>query len=75
MPNQPHATKARMSAGTFAPRVPNDARQKTGNGIPYRVPACAFRIIGTTTIKLPRKMVRIACDQFIPPPMSDEASM
>ncbi len=26
-------------------------------------------------MRLPRKIVRIACDQFIPPPMSDEASM
>jgi hypothetical protein len=34
IPNQPQATSARMSAGRFAPLVPNEARQKTGNGIP-----------------------------------------
>src|SRR5262245_56212141 len=27
IPNQPQATKARISAGTFAPRIPNAARQ------------------------------------------------
>src|SRR4051794_15267525 len=26
MPNHPHATSARSTAGTFAPRTPNDAR-------------------------------------------------
>src|SRR6185503_16854656 len=75
IPNQPHATKARMRAGMFAPRVPKEARQKTGKGMPYFVPACAFRIIGITTMTLPRKMVMMACDQFMPPPISDEASM
>jgi hypothetical protein len=34
MPNQPQATTARRTAGTFAPRVPNEARAKTGNGMP-----------------------------------------
>jgi hypothetical protein len=43
--------------------------------MPYRVPACAFRIIGITTIRLPAKIVRIACHQFMPPPISEEASM
>ena len=31
-----------MSAGTFEPRMPKDARASTGNGMPYRVPACAI---------------------------------
>ena len=75
MPNQPHATSARSSAGTFAPRVPNAARQNTGNGMPYFVPAWALSTIGSSTMRLPRKIVRTACDQFMPPPMSDEASM
>src|SRR3954471_17670591 len=75
MPNQPQATNARRRAGIFAPVVPNAARQKTGKGIPYFVPACALRIIGTTTIALPRKIVRIACHQFMPPPIRDDASM
>lgn len=44
-------------------------------GIPYFVPACAFSTIGTKTIALPRKTVKIACHQFIPPSMSEDASM
>src|SRR5690349_18217544 len=43
--------------------------------MPYFVPAWAFRTIGTSTIRLPRKTVRTACHQFMPPPISDEASM
>src|SRR5436309_5467306 len=43
--------------------------------MPYRVPAWAFRIIGTSTIVLPRKTVRTAWYQFIPPSISDDASM
>jgi hypothetical protein len=31
--------------------------------------------MGTTTMRLPRKIVRMASDQFIPPPMREEASM
>jgi len=34
MPNQPQATNALRSAGTFAPRVPKEARHRTGKGIP-----------------------------------------
>src|SRR4051794_9639580 len=43
--------------------------------MPYRVPAWAFRTIGTSTIALPRKTVRTAWYQFMPPSMSDDASM
>ena len=75
MPNQPQATSARSRAGTFAPVVPKLARQKTGKGMPYFVPAWALRIIGARTMRLPRKIVPTACDQFMPPPMSEEASM
>src|SRR5271170_5735299 len=75
MPNQPHATRARSRAGIFAPNVPKDARQYTGNGMPYFVPACALRTIGMSTMTLPRKIVSTACHQFMPPAMSDEASM
>src|SRR5262249_34854947 len=75
MPNHPHATSARSIAGTFAPRMPNDARQYTGNGMPYRVPAWALRTIGISTTTLPRKTVTTACHQFMPPSMSDDASM
>ena len=75
MPNQPQATIARRIAGTFAPSTPNEARAKTGNVIPYFVPACAFSTIGMSTIRLPRKTVRIACHQFIPPVIKLDASM
>src|SRR3954467_3045145 len=43
--------------------------------MPYFVPAWAFSTIGTSTIMLPKKTVRTACHQFIPPSMSEEASM
>ena len=75
MPNQPQATKARNKAGTLAPRVPKEARQSTGKGMPYFVPAWALSTIGTSTMRLPRKIVSTACHQFMPPPMRDEASI
>ena len=75
MPNQPHATSARNMAGTFAPSTPKGARTSTGNGIPYFVPACAFSIIGASTIRLPNRIVPIACHQFMPPAISPEASI
>src|SRR4029079_14936586 len=75
MPNQPHATSARISAGTFDPSVPYAARAKTGKGMPYLVPGCEFSRIGTSTIVLPRRIVNRACDQFIPDAISPEASM
>src|SRR5206468_8837045 len=43
--------------------------------MPYLVPACAFRIIGASTIVLPRKIVSTACHQLIPSAMSEDASM
>ena len=46
MPNQPQATMARRIAGMLAPRVPKEARAKTGKEIPYFVPACALSTIG-----------------------------
>ena len=75
IPNQPQATNARNKAGTFAPRRPKDDRQRTGKGIPYLVPACAFSTIGISTIRFPRKMVNTACHQFMPSLISDDASM
>src|SRR5450759_400673 len=75
MPNHPHATTARRSAGTLAPFTPNDARQSTGKEIPYFVPACAFRIIGMRTIVLPSRMVTIACHQVIPCVIIPDASV
>src|SRR5437667_12904836 len=75
MPNQPQATRARMSAGTFDPSVPYAARANTGNGMPYFVPGCEFRRIGIRTMVFPRRIVTSACDQFMPDAMSPDASM
>src|SRR5207249_9187913 len=75
MPNQPQATRARMSAGRFDPSVPYAARAKTGKGIPYLVPGCELRRIGTSTIVLPRRMVMSACHQFMPVVIRPDASM
>src|SRR5206468_194797 len=41
--------------------------------MPYLVPAWALRTIGTSTIRLARKMVRTACHQFMPPAISADA--
>jgi hypothetical protein len=61
IPNQPHATIARSTAGTLAPFTPNAARHSTGKDTPYFVPAWAFRIMGTRTMALPSRMVTSAC--------------
>src|SRR5260221_6864333 len=66
IPNHPHATSARISAGRFDPIVPYAARAKTGDGMPYFVPGCEFSRIGMSTIVLPRPTVTRACHQFIP---------
>src|SRR4249919_477946 len=75
MPNQPQATSARMSAGTFEPSVPYAARANTGNGMPYFVPGCEFNRIGTSTMVLPSRMVNSACRQFMPEAINPDASM
>ena len=75
MPNHPHATIARSTAGTFAPTVPKLARASTGNGIPYFVPGCALSRIGTSTIRLPSPIVSSACHQFMPTAIRPPASM
>src|ERR1700740_862718 len=75
MPNHPQATSARRIAGTFAPRTPNEARTNTGKGIPYFVPACAFKIIGINTIRLPSRIVAMAWYQFMTPAIRPDASI
>src|ERR1700730_16526778 len=75
MPNQPQALMARMSAGRFDPIVPYAARAKTVNGMPYFVPGCELRRMGTRTMVLPRRMVISACHQFMPAPISPDESM
>ena len=75
MPNHPHATSARSIAGTFAPFTPKLARHNTGNDTPYFVPACALRIIGSSTIVLPSRMVSIACHHVIPCCINPDASV
>jgi len=59
----------------LAPRIPNGARRRTGNGTPYFVPAWPFRSMGTRTIRLPAAIVRSACHHDIPLAMRPEASM
>ena len=75
MPNQPQATSARKTAGILAPRTPKEARTNTGKGIPYFAPACAFSSMGTSTMRLPSRMVPMACHQLMPPAIKPEASM
>src|SRR5688572_1289677 len=75
MPNQPQATRARISAGRFDPTVPYAARAKTGNGMPYFVPGCELSSIGASTIVLPKRIVISACHQFIPDEIKPDASM
>src|ERR1043166_4713074 len=70
MPNHPQATMARMIAGRFEPYVPYAARAKTGKGMPYFVPGWELRRMGARTMVLPRRMVRSACHQFMPPLIS-----
>jgi hypothetical protein len=43
--------------------------------MPYFVPGCELRRIGTSTMVLPRRIVNSACFQFIPCAMRPEASM
>src|SRR6185295_14593360 len=62
-------------AGTFAPFVPNDARHNTGNDTPYFVPAWALSIMGISTMVLPRRIVIIACHQFMPASTNPPASV
>ncbi len=75
MPNQPHATTARSSAGMFAPYTPKLARHNTGKEIPYLVPACAFSTIGISTTRLPSRIVASACHQVMPCSIRPEASV
>jgi hypothetical protein len=75
IPNHPHATTARSIAAMLAPRTPKLARHSTGNDTPYFVPACALRIIGTSTITLPSRMTIIACHQVIPCCIKPDASV
>ena len=75
MPNHPQATMARSIAGTFAPLTPKAARHSTGNEMPYFVPACALRIIGTRTTLLPARIVTRACHHVMPCCISPDASV
>jgi hypothetical protein len=59
----------------LAPLTPKLALANTGKGMPYFAPACPFRIIGINTIVLPKRIVSIACHQFMPPPIRLLASM
>ena len=62
----PQATRARIMAGRLAPRMPKLARARTGKGIPYLVPGCAFRTRGIKVMTFARTTVRMPCHQDIP---------
>ena len=66
IPNHPQATRARRMDGMCAPWVPQLARARTGNGMPYLVPGCPLRTMGTRTMTLPSITVKIAWLQLIP---------
>ena len=66
MPYQPQATRARSSAGSLAPWVPNEARASTAKGMPYLAPACPMSSMGISTMRLPRNTVITACDHDMP---------
>ena len=55
MPNQPQATSARISAGTFEPMMPNEERSITGKGMPNFVPPKALSVSGMSTMTLAMK--------------------
>src|SRR5215471_2487795 len=74
MPNQPQAMKARSRAGTLEPKTPNEARARTGYGIPYLVPPWLFNSMGTRTIRLPSAIVITAWYHPIPRAIRPEAS-
>ena len=52
MPNQPQPTRARMTAGTCAPRTPNVARASTGNGSPCVTAGAAVSTSVASTMRL-----------------------
>ncbi|MNG38317.1 hypothetical protein D3C84_1259770 [compost metagenome] len=60
MPNQPHATSARIRQGILEPRMPKDERSNTGNGMPYLVPGNAFRVSGINTMMLASRIATSA---------------
>ena len=68
MPNHPHATiRSQDRRHVRAFMTPERGqRHNTGNDTPALVPACAFRIIGTSTIALPSRIVTSACHHVMP---------
>ena len=60
MPNQPHATMPRATAGILAPVGPKEERSSTGKGMPYLVPAWPTSTIGISTMALAARMVSTA---------------
>ena len=75
MPNQPHPTSARASAGTCAPLTPKAARARTGNGAPYFVPACPLANMGSRTMRFARVMHAMPCATEKPTSTTDPASV
>jgi hypothetical protein len=66
IPNQPQATSARIRHGTLEPRMPNDERSNTGNGMPYLVPGKALRVSGISTMMLASRIASSASPTLRP---------
>ncbi|MCY1433292.1 hypothetical protein D9M71_493170 [compost metagenome] len=60
MPNQPHATRARIRHGMLEPSTPKDERSNTGKGIPYLVPGKALSVRGISTMMLANRIASSA---------------
>ena len=73
MPNQPHPTSARITAGTFAPFIPNADLANTGNGTPYLHPACPLSTIGSNTMRFAMAMQAMPWAADMPRSMTDPA--
>jgi len=70
----PTGVYAANRRGTAVDRAIVGTTQTIGS-IPYFVPACALRIIGSRTMTLPSRIVSIACHQVMPCCIKPEASV
>ncbi len=59
----------------LAPTVPKAERAKTGNGMPYFVPAWLLSSMGTSTMTLPSMTVTTAWTQSMPSAIRPAASV
>ena len=54
--------------------MPKLARHRTGNGIPYFVPACPVSVRGRRVMRFPATIVRMPCHHAIPAPHAQQDS-